>query len=255
MSSDLLGQYGEDYYKRNIMPAIEAEKARIGLNGQQYGTPAWAMLGQMASQGQFDKFQASLGFGQQLFNNQLQGRQSYFSGGPRIAQEQNASDVNRGLGVANLLQQGANSENNYNLSTAQMANNFNLSNSQGLNNYNMNANQGMNNFGLNNYGNQMSQYNTDQQNSANRWYSGLSLGSGIAGLAGKAMGWLKGNPSATLGGTVGGALSRVGNFFGLGGGGQTASAAPSGGSNPLALAMPSMQLGYGYGNPGAIGIR
>jgi hypothetical protein len=61
-----------------------------------------------------DKYQAGLAAAQQVFNNTIAGRDSYFKGAPRIVQEQNALDVNRGLGVAGIQSQNYDSQNDFN---------------------------------------------------------------------------------------------------------------------------------------------
>jgi len=251
MNPQLLGQYGDNYFNQNVAPVMAALQSKLTQNGQQYGSFGGAALGQAAAQGAQDKFGAGLGFAQQLFGNQLQGRTSYFNGGPRVASEQNQMDVNRGLVVARLQQQGAYAQNNYNMNSAGMQNNFNMNNSNAMNNYNM-GNAGMrNNYGLNNYGNQMQQYNQQKENSFNKGYGALGIAKGPFGLASGGMGYLNSNPGATLGNTVGSAFGNVGRFLGFGGGGSGSSLGSAGGP----LTMGPISINPYAGNTGAIGIQ
>jgi hypothetical protein len=229
MHPGLLAQYGDNFWQQNVAPGIAQLQQKLTQNGQQYGSFGGAALGQAAAQGAQNKFGAGLNFAQQLFGNQLQGRQSYFNGGPRVSAEQNQADVSRGLQVAGLQQQGANAENNYNMQNAGMANNFNLNNAQSMNQYNMNNAGMMNNFGLNNFSNQMQNYGMQAQQQQNRatGFGQLALG-GMKAL-GAGVGYMNGNPGATLGSTLG----NIGGFFGLG--------SPGGGSGG--------GLGGGFPNP------
>lgn len=141
------------------------------------------------AQGQLAKFQAGLENQQQQFGNTLAGRQSYFSGGPRIAAEQNSADVSRGLGVSQIQTGQARDQNSYNLS----------------------ANQGQNSFALDSFANAMKAYDQARQLAASRSQGLLSLGSGLGGLVGKGLGMLMpgaGGAGAAIGGAVGNAFTK-----------------------------------------------
>lgn len=190
MAPDQLGQYQDNYYQQNISPAIEQMRANLGINGQSSSSFGGAALGQLAGQGQMDKFNAGLNFAQQLFGNQVQGRQSYFSGGPSVSQNQNQADVSRGQNVFAGQQQNANMQNQYNLDSADMANGFQSNAYQGLNNYNQGANQNQNSFAMGNYGNQLGLYGQQMQNSANKTMGLGMLGLGATKLLGGGLGAL-----------------------------------------------------------------
>ncbi len=130
MNPQGLQQYQQNYYAQNVAPQLAQQESNLYNNGQAYGSFGGGMLGQEAAQGNFDTYQAGLAYAQQLFGDQVAGRQSYFSGGPAVAQQQNQLDVNRGLGVAGLQTQNAGQQNNYNLGTNQTLNGFNQQNYQ-----------------------------------------------------------------------------------------------------------------------------
>lgn len=172
-----LEQYGNNYYQQNIAPVLEAEKANAYSSGQIYGSYAGGRLGQMEAQGQLDKYNAGLSYGSQLLNNQIAGRQSYFTGGPQVATNQNNANVARGLGLFNA-------QNDYNMNSANMANQFNLESSKGLNAYKLGVSELQNNFSLKNFQNAMDAYNANLQAGANL---GTALG-GAGGFIGRGIG-------------------------------------------------------------------
>lgn len=108
-------EYETNFFSQYINPQIEQAKADLAANGQNYGSYAGGLIGQLGAQGALSKFQAGLDYGQQLFNNQIQGRTSYFAGGPSIAANQNAANVQRGLGIAQLDYDANRAMNAYNL--------------------------------------------------------------------------------------------------------------------------------------------
>jgi hypothetical protein len=209
-----LAQYGNNFYQQNIAPGLAEQQAADANNGQQYSSYAGGRLGQMEAQGQLEKYNAGLSYGQQLLNNQIAGRSSYFSGGPTVSTNQNNADVARGLDIANLMTQQANSQNQYNLGSSQFQNNFNMTANQGQNLYNQNYATGINGFNQQNYANQLSQYGMQQDLANTRGQGALGLGMGLAKLAapaiGSAFGAATSHPS-TLGSMgFGGILGRYG---------------------------------------------
>jgi hypothetical protein len=84
------------------------------------------MAGQTEASGQQQGFQAALAANQQEYQDVLGGRQSYLSGGPQVAENQNQLDIQRGEAVTQANLQNAQMANQYNLSAAGMANNFML---------------------------------------------------------------------------------------------------------------------------------
>lgn len=115
LSHEVRAPYEQNFYQQYINPQLAAAKAATSNAGQSYSSYGGARIGQLEAQGQLSKFQAGLEASQQVYNNLLAGRQSYFAGGPRIVQEQNALDVQRGLGVAGLQSQNYDSQNRFNL--------------------------------------------------------------------------------------------------------------------------------------------
>lgn len=158
--------------------------------------------------GALNKYNAGLGYAQQLFNNQLQGRQSYYNGGPSLAIGQNAANVQRGLGVAGLQSSNAGMLNNYNLGSTGMENNYNMQ-SAGMHN----------NFDLSNYGNQLQAYGMNQQNQANRFGA---IAGGLTNIFSGGMGLFGGRGGGMGGGgglgSFGGAYNPLTNNAGGGGG-------------------------------------
>lgn len=157
-------QYESNYDKLYNKPAMAQLQSDLYNNGQAYGSYAGAAVGQQAAMGDLTKYQAGLDYAQQLFNNQISGRTSYYAGGPQVAQTQNALDVQRGLGIAGI----------------------NSGNTQSQNSYNVGAASSQNGFNQQTYNNQYQQYQQQLQNDANRaqgilglFTGGLSLGAGL----------------------------------------------------------------------------
>jgi len=175
------------YYQTQIAPQIAQTSAQLENSGQQYGSYAGALLGQMSSQGQLDKFMAGLQNQQQQLQNTLAGRQSYYAGGPNLAQQQNAQNVARGADVAQLGSYNAAQQNQYNLGSAGMQNQYSLG-AAGM----------QNQFGLQNYQNQLGAFNIQQQQ------RGALIG-GLVGLGGNLLSLGTGG-GGTLGGDILGGL-------------------------------------------------
>lgn len=216
MSPAGLQQYQDNYYQQNINPAIQQARADAYQNGQQWGSFGGAAVGQLAAQGQLDKYNAGLNYSQQLFNNQVQGRQSYFAGGPNVAATQNAADVARGTNVAQLQAGNANALNSYNLSNNNAANDFSLQSAGQRNNYAFSGAQMANNFGTTQYQNQLQAYNLQNQQAANRTQGLLGLGQGAASLLGGPIGGMLGAGAGALGSAFGGGGSLIPSSFGRG---------------------------------------
>ncbi|MBY0545819.1 MAG: hypothetical protein K2W95_00870 [Candidatus Obscuribacterales bacterium] len=178
-------QYEDDFYAQYIAPAVAQAQANAYTDGQSRGSYGGAMVGQLQAQGQLSKRQSGLDYANNLFQNQLAGRQSYFAGGPGIAQQQNQLDVNRGLGVAQMQQNNANAQNQYNLG----------------------ANQDQNQFAMGLYPSTLDLYKFQQGQKAQKAYT---LGSSATGLLGSFAG-------TALGGRLGGAIGGgIGSLFGGG---------------------------------------
>lgn len=152
-------QYEDNFQQQYINPAVAQAQAQAGADGQTYGSYAGAQIGQLQAQGQLAKSQSGLDYAQQYYNDQLQGRQSYYSGAPPIIQQQNALDVNRGLNLAQMDQ----SQNQY------------------QNSYNLGTNQALNQFALSNFGNQTTYADRINTQNQNRWNA---ISGGIGALGG-----------------------------------------------------------------------
>lgn len=153
--------YATYYYQNQINPLIEQAKAAVAKNGGSYGSYGGARIGQIEAQGQMDKYQAGLAAAQQVFNNKIQGRESYFNGAPKIVQTQNALDVQRGLGVAGIQSQNYDSQNDFN---------------QGIFGIQSNNNNEHNNFNRGIYDSQLDYKAQQSANRANAFAGGGLLG-------------------------------------------------------------------------------
>jgi len=115
LSHEVVHPYADYFYQTQINPQIKAAEAAVAKNGGSYGSYGGARIGQIQAQGELEKYQAGLAAAQQVFNNKIAGRQSYWQGAPRVVQEQNALDVQRGIGVAGLQSQNYDSQNDFNM--------------------------------------------------------------------------------------------------------------------------------------------
>lgn len=132
----VLKQFQDNYFTQNVAPQIANTEAQIGANGQQYSSYGGGLIGQLKSQGALDTFNAGLNASQQAYNNLLQGRQSLFSGGIGLAQDQSNLNVQRGLGIAGLQSQNTANENQFNSDMYRTGSqNTNWQNDFNLNNY------------------------------------------------------------------------------------------------------------------------
>lgn len=123
-----------------------------------------------------------------LQNSMIQNRQSYFSGVPRIAQEQNALGIQRDLGLGGLNVQAYGDMNRYNLGATQMQNSFNQGNYQTQVGFESAARQ------------------ADAQAQSNSFLGLGGLFKGGAGMLGRGIGSLFGPAGAAVGGAAGSSL-------------------------------------------------
>jgi hypothetical protein len=150
LSHEVIDPYATAFYQQQINPQIQQARADLSQNGGSYGSYGGARVGQIEAEGQLAKFQAGLSAAQQVYNNTLAGRESYFNGAPKIVQTQNALDVTRGLGVAGIQSQNYDSQNDFN---------------QGIFGITTGSNNNHNDFNSNNYSTQSQNYRSQQQNS------------------------------------------------------------------------------------------
>lgn len=211
------------FYQTQIAPLLAQQQASSYNSGQNSGSYAGAMAGQLAAQGALSKYQAGLDYANQLYQSQLQGRSSYYAGGPTVAAQQNAADVNRGMNVSQLQQQAANNQNNFNLGSAANQNSYGLQSAGMQNNYGLASSGAANSFGLSNYQNQLQAYQLQQQQQAQRFGAltgGLStLAGGLTGIKMPSFGGgysgATSSGSGTSGGTTLGSLGFGGVLGGL----------------------------------------
>jgi len=161
LSHEVVDPYANYYFQNNINPLIEQAKATVAKNGGSYGSYGGARIGQIEAQGQMDKYQAGLQAAQQVFNNTIAGRESYFNGAPKIVQTQNALDVQRGLGVAGIQSQNYDSQNDFN---------------QGIFGISSNNNNEHNNFNRGIYDSQLDYQAQQSANRANAFAGGGLIG-------------------------------------------------------------------------------
>lgn len=204
-------EYESKFYQQSINPQIEQMKADMYSNGQSMGSYGGAMIGQTAAQGQLAKYQAGLDYAQQLFNDQIAGRQSYFSGGPSVASTQNAAAAQRDLAVHQLMTQQAKNYNDYQLGLSGMVNGYNIDRmgmwnnydlgSAGMhNNYNLSSAGMQNSFNSQNYGTQMQGYGIDSQNKNNMMGG---IGSSLSSIFGGGQSMLGGGGGSGIGSGLG----------------------------------------------------
>jgi hypothetical protein len=205
MNPNGLQKYENNYYQQNVAPGLAAQQAASYNNGQNQGSYAGALQGELQAQGQLSSYNAGLGYAQQLYNDALQGRQSYFAGGPTVAVDQNNAAIQSALNQQSLANQEANIANQYNINNATGQNAYNLSTAQMQNGYNTNVVNTLNNNASNLYGNELTQYGINQNNRANA-FSSLFGGLGMLGGAAYGMG------SGLLGGGSSGLSTGSGGF-------------------------------------------
>lgn len=161
LSHEVIDPYATAFYQQQINPQIQQARADLSQNGGSYGSYGGARVGQIEAEGQLAKFQAGLSAAQQVYNNTLAGRESYFNGAPKIIQQQNELNVNRGLGISQIQSANYNNQNDFN---------------QGIYGIQAGANNNHNDFNSKNYGSQLD-YSARTQNSNN------GLGGIFGGLA------------------------------------------------------------------------
>jgi hypothetical protein len=154
------------YLQTQGYPQEAQDAANLQANGQGGSSYAGSFLGGETGMNDLNAFQAAQTVNQNNFNNQLNARQSLYSGPIGLESQQNAYDVARGLGIANLTQQGDQAQNSYN-----------LANNQGLNSYNLGANENHNQYNQGVYGTQGGIFNNQvnaNTSRANNQNSGIS---------------------------------------------------------------------------------
>lgn len=146
------------------------------------------MVGQQMAMGDLMKYQAGLDAMNNALSQQLARRQSFFSGTPQIAQQQNQLGVQRGLQMSGLNLNQAQGLNNYNMQNTGMQNDYNLQHFGALNNDLINRTNMFNNFNQGNFQNNMGLYNAQVNQQQNHAQGMGMLGLGGASLIGQGLG-------------------------------------------------------------------
>ncbi len=146
-------------------------------------------LSNTALQGAQQSFFAGQDYRNNEIQNTLNRRNNLFSNNIGLAQQQNALDVNRGLGLEGIKTQRLNDLNSFNLGNAQLGGQFNLGAASQLGTMDQ---------------------NNQNRNFLNSAYRSQNLGNLAAGGLGLAGGFAFTDPGQKLAGKIG---SGVKNFF------------------------------------------
>lgn len=137
------------YRSQYVDPQVAALKAQGIAEGRGYGSYLGGEVAGAQAMGDLAAYQAGQAKLQQDYNNLLTARQSYYGNEVAVPQQQNAADVSRGQGVAQLQGANAANQNQYSLGAADAANRYALGASNAQNEYNLQSAQGQNQYGLN----------------------------------------------------------------------------------------------------------
>lgn len=96
---DAATTYQNKYYEKAIMPLIERQRVQQFLGGRDNSTFGSTALASLAASGAKDAFFAGQDYRNQEIQNTLRRRDSLYGQEGRVAQEQNAADVSRSLGL------------------------------------------------------------------------------------------------------------------------------------------------------------
>ena len=108
-------QYEDYFTKEYINPTIAQTNASLYNQGRANSTFGAAQLGQLQAEGANQAYAAGLQRQQQLYQDWLSGRDSFFNNEGKLAQGQNAADVARGMQLVDFANQNNNALNSYNL--------------------------------------------------------------------------------------------------------------------------------------------
>lgn len=161
---------------------MAADASALNANGQLGSSFGGAYLGQEQAMNNLNSYNAGLASQEQNFQNVLNARNALYSQPISLEQGQNASAVNRALGISNLDAANTANQNNYNMANTQAQNGYDMSAAGMQNNYGLSANANQNQFGLSNYSNQLQNYGLQLQNSTNKTLGAGMLGYGVASL-------------------------------------------------------------------------
>lgn len=148
----------------------EAQLASDLMAGGQGGSSyAASVQGAQRAMNQMGSWTAGIQQRQADYDNVLAAHDALYRGPIGLAQRQNLADVDRGMGIANISQQDAGLENQYN-----------LQDNMARNNYNLGSNQNQNQFSLGRYQGQLQGYGTQTQANTQRGIGNQGFLGGIA---------------------------------------------------------------------------
>jgi len=142
-------QAAQSAYLAYAQPGLAQSLSDGVARGQGGSSYLGAQQGAQQGMNQLGSWQAGIAQNQADFQNQLAAYSQLYSGPIGLQQQQNQSDVNRGLGIAGLAQDSTNA-----------ANSYAMQNNQAQNSYNLGANQNRNQFALGRYQGQLGGYGT-----------------------------------------------------------------------------------------------
>lgn len=121
---DAAANYRNEYYRQAINPLVDQERINQSLSGNANSTYGATAISNLQARGADQAFFSGEDYRNQLINQTLARRDSLFGNEGRIAQEQNALDVNRGLGIEGINSQRLGMLNNFQLGSAGILGNF-----------------------------------------------------------------------------------------------------------------------------------
>lgn len=183
----------EQYYQSQYGAPAEARmRAAAYASGRSDSAFAGGQIGQLQSQNQYNAFMAGEQLADNYLNRLVQARGSFAGLEGNMSQAYNQLNQQRGQGLANFAMQDSANRNQFNMQGAQMKNQFSQ----------------------NAYQNQLSAYDRLQDYNRYNTQKNLSLGAGLAGMAGGALGGV--NPFTPMnpytGTPLGGTQDSFGNW-------------------------------------------
>ncbi len=184
-------KYEQFYQAQYGAPAEAQARANAYTSGRSDSAFAGGQIGQLQSQNQYNSFMAGEQLADNYLNRLVQARSSFAGLEGNMSQAYNTLNQQRGQGLAGYAMQDAANRNQFNMQGAQMANQFSQ----------------------NAYGNQLQAYDRLQDYNRYNTQKNLSLGGGLAGMAGGALG---GAMNYMTGGPLGGVRTNNGSYQDVG---------------------------------------
>jgi len=177
-----------DYLQRQGLPQMAQDESNLFANGQGGSSYAGAYLGQEQAMNNLNAWNAGLAQQQADFSNVIAARNALYTQPIGMAGQQNALDVQRGLGIGSLESAQNDARNQYNLANSQNQNTYNLGNTQLRNNFGqaqLGYNQGLYGIGANNAtarAGQATSFNSGLINAGTSLFTGSANSKGARGL-------------------------------------------------------------------------